>query len=111
MTVSITGWGHNKFGTNPNVCSEEMIKEVVAQAINHVEIETADIDTIVVGTFNNGFQKQDFHAALPAISHQHLKHVPALRVENACATGSAAIHTAINAIEAKRAKIALVVGV
>ena len=111
MTVSITGWGHNKFGTNPNVCSEEMIKEVVEQAINHAEIETTDIDTIVVGTFNNGFQKQDFHAALPAISHQHLKHVPALRVENACATGSAAIHTAINAIEAKRAKIALVVGV
>ena len=111
MAVSITGWGHNKFGTNPNISSEEMIKDVVEQAINHAEIETRDIDTIVVGTFNNGFQKQDFHAALPAISKEHLKHVPSSRVENACATGSAAIHTAMNAIEAKRAKIALVVGV
>ena len=29
MAVSITGWGHNKFGTNPNISSEEMIKDVV----------------------------------------------------------------------------------
>ena len=34
-----------------------------------------------------------------------------LRVENACATGSAAIHTALNSIEAKRSKLNLVVGV
>ena len=27
MAVSITGWGHNKFGTNPNVSSEDMIKD------------------------------------------------------------------------------------
>ena len=60
MAVSITGWGHNKFGTNPNISSEEMIKDVVEQAINHAEIETRDIDTIVVGTFNNGFQNRIF---------------------------------------------------
>jgi acetyl-CoA C-acetyltransferase len=36
---------------------------------------------------------------------------PATRVENACATGSAAVHQAIKTIEAKRAKIVLVVGV
>ena len=80
MAVSITGWGHNKFGTNLNLSSEEMIKDVVEQAINHSEIEARDIDTIVVGTFNNGFQKQDFHAALPAISQEYLKHVPSSRV-------------------------------
>jgi acetyl-CoA C-acetyltransferase len=35
----------------------------------------------------------------------------ATRVENACATGSAAVHLGLNAIAAKRARIALVVGV
>jgi acetyl-CoA C-acetyltransferase len=35
----------------------------------------------------------------------------ATRVENACATGSAAVHQAIRAIEARKARIALVVGV
>ena len=111
MSSCITGWAHNKFGVNKDQSSENMIAEVVEQAINHAEISSKDIDAIYVGTFNNGFQKQDFHGALPAVSQTDLRYVPAMRVENACATGSAAIHTAMNAIEAKRAKTTLVVGV
>ena len=111
MSSCITGWAHNKFGVNKDQSSENMIAEVVEQAINHAEISPKDIDSIYVGTFNNGFQKQDFHGALPAVSQTDLRYVPAMRVENACATGSAAIHTAMNAIEAKRAKTTLVVGV
>ena len=111
MSSCITGWAHNKFGVNKNQTSENMIAEVVEQAINHAEISPKDIDAIFVGTFNNGFQKQDFHGALPAVSQLDLRYTPAMRVENACATGSAAIHTAMNAIEAKRAKTTLVVGV
>ena len=108
---NIIGWGHNKFGRNDTQSTEDMIAEVVSEAICHAQIDPKDIDNIVVGTFNNGFQKQDFHGALPAINCEVLKHVPSLRVENACATGSAAIHTALNSIEAKRSKLNLVVGV
>ena len=108
---NIIGWGHNKFGRNELQSTEDMIAEVVSEAISHAQVDPKDIDNIVVGTFNNGFQKQDFHGALPAINCEVLKHVPSLRVENACATGSAAIHTALNSIEAKRSKLNLVVGV
>ena len=108
---NIIGWGHNKFGRNDTQTNEDMISEVVSEAISHAQVDPKDIDNIVVGTFNNGFQKQDFHGALPAINCEVLKHVPSLRVENACATGSAAIHTALNSIEAKRSKLNLVVGV
>ena len=108
---NIIGWGHNKFGRNEMQSTEDMIAEVVSEAISHAQVDPKDIDNIVVGTFNNGFQKQDFHGALPAINCEVLKHVPSLRVENACATGSAAIHTALNSIEAKRSKLNLVVGV
>ena len=108
---NIIGWGHNKFGRNDTQTTEDMIAEVVSEAISHAQVDPKDIDNIVVGTFNNGFQKQDFHGALPAINCEVLKHVPSLRVENACATGSAAIHTALNSIEAKRSKLNLVVGV
>ena len=108
---NIIGWGHNKFGRNVTQSTEDMIAEVVSEAISHAQVDPKDIDNIVVGTFNNGFQKQDFHGALPAINCEVLKHVPSLRVENACATGSAAIHTALNSIEAKRSKLNLVVGV
>ena len=108
---NINGWRHNKFGRNDTQSTEDMIAEVVSEAISHAQVDPKDIDNIVVGTFNNGFQKQDFHGALPAINCEVLKHVPSLRVENACATGSAAIHTALNSIEAKRSKLNLVVGV
>ena len=111
MSVCITGWAHNKFGVNLGQSSENMIADVVDKAIKHAEISVKDIDAIFVGTFNNGFQKQDFHGALPAVSQLDLRYIPAMRVENACATGSAAIHTAMNTIEAKRAKTTLVVGV
>ncbi len=111
MSACITGWAHSKFGVNSEQTSENMIADVVEKVIEHAEISAKEIDAIFVGTFNNGFQKQDFHGALPAVSQSHLRHVPAMRVENACATGSAAIHTAMNAIEAKKAKTTLVVGV
>ena len=111
MTACITGWSHSKFGVNLEQTSENMIADVVEKAIEHAEISAKEIDAIFVGTFNNGFQKQDFHGALPAVSQSDLRYVPAMRVENACATGSAAIHTAMNAIEAKKAKTTLVVGV
>ena len=111
MTACITGWSHSKFGVNVEQTSENMIADVVEKAIEHAEISAKEIDAIFVGTFNNGFQKQDFHGALPAVSQTDLRYVPAMRVENACATGSAAIHTAMNAIEAKKAKTTLVVGV
>ena len=111
MSACITGWAHSKFGVNSEQTSENMIADVVEKAIEHAEISAKEIDAIFVGTFNNGFQKQDFHGALPAVSQSDLRYVPAMRVENACATGSAAIHTAMNALEAKKAKTTLVVGV
>ena len=111
MSACITGWAHSKFGLNSEQTSENMIADVVEKAIEHAEISAKEIDAIFVGTFNNGFQKQDFNGALLAVSQSDLRYVPAMRVENACATGSAAIHTAMNAIEAKKAKTTLVVGV
>ncbi|KAG1256058.1 hypothetical protein G6F68_009959 [Rhizopus microsporus] len=59
---------------------------------------------------NSGFQKQDFQGALVALAHPELAHVPATRLENACATGSAALYAAMDFIESGRGRIALVVG-
>jgi acetyl-CoA C-acetyltransferase len=64
---------------------------VAADAIAHSGVDTREIDGLFVGVMNNGFSKQDFQAALVAMSNDELAHVPAVRVENACATGSAAL--------------------
>ena len=107
----IVGWAHTKFGKSPAADTKELIAEVAAPALAHAGVEVGDVDGIFVGTFNSGFQKQDFQGALVAMGVPGLEHVPAVRVENACATGSAAIHTAMDFIAAGRGKVALVVGV
>jgi acetyl-CoA C-acetyltransferase len=84
--------------------------EVINPALEHAGITAKDVDGIFVGVFNNGFSKQDFQGALVAMAADGFDHVPAVRMENACATGSAALYTALDFIAAGRGKIALVVG-
>jgi acetyl-CoA C-acetyltransferase len=70
-----------------------------------------DVDEIVLGHFNAGFSAQDFTASLVLQADDRLRFKPATRVENACATGSAAVRQGIRAIDAKAARIVLVTGV
>jgi acetyl-CoA C-acetyltransferase len=108
--AQIIGWGHTVFGKSDHPDTEALMAEAVAQALAHAEIAPADVDGIFVGVFNKGFSKQDFQAALVAMGDPRLAHVPATRFENACATGSAALHGALDFIGAGRGRIALVVG-
>ena len=108
--AQIVGWAHGQFGKSTLENTEQLMASVVGPAIEHAGIDVADIDGIFVGVMNNGFSKQDFQAALVAMSDERLAHTPAVRFENACATGSAALYSAMDFIEAGRGRIALVVG-
>lgn len=108
--AQIVGWAHGQFGKSPLENTEQLMASVIAPAVAHAGIEVTDIDGIFVGVMNNGFSKQDFQAALVAMSDERLAHTPAVRFENACATGSAALYSAMDFIEAGRGRIALVVG-
>ncbi len=109
-TPMIVGWGHTKFGKHDAVEIEELIREAGLAAIESSGFDVSDIDGVFVGTFNGGFVPQDFAGAMVGVAIPELRHVPAARLENACATGSAAIYTAIDAILAGRMKRVLVVG-
>ncbi len=111
MTACMVGWAHSKFGKHDDRDVESLIGEVTIAALTDAGIAPADVDEIYLGTFNGGFVKQDFPASLVLQAHDDLRFKPATRVENACATGSAAIYQGLNAIEAKKARIVLVVGV
>ena len=108
--AQIVGWAHSPFGKLEQQDTEELMAAVAAPAMAHAGVEPKDVDGIFVGVFNNGFNKQDFQGALVAMTNEALAHVPAVRMENACATGSAAIYTAMDFIESGRGRIALVVG-
>jgi acetyl-CoA C-acetyltransferase len=110
MTAYITGWGHTAFGKFDQADLEQMIRHAVRPALDSAGLEPQDIDGIFVGHFNAGFVGQDFTAALPAVAIPEFRHTPSVRCENACATGSAAIWAALDAMAAGRMKRTLVVG-
>ena len=106
----ITGRGHTVFGKLDAVDSEQLIRDAVNPALHTAGLEAADIDGVFVGHFNGSFMPQDFSASLVALAVPALRHVPAVRMENACATGSAAIWAALDAVQSGRVRHALVVG-
>jgi acetyl-CoA C-acetyltransferase len=111
MTACIVGWAHTPFGKLDTETVESLIVRVTNEALEHAGIGAEDVDEVVLGHFNGGFSAQDFTASLVFQANDRFRFKPATRVENACATGSAAVHQAIKSIEARRAKTILVVGV
>jgi acetyl-CoA C-acetyltransferase len=111
MTACIVGWSHTRFGKHENEDLESLVVKVASDAIRDAGLAPADIDEIFIGTMNAGFVRQEFPSSLALQVDPALRFKPATRVENACATGSAAIHQGLNSIEAKRARKVLVVGV
>jgi len=111
MTANIIGWAHSKFGKLEGRDVEALILEVAAEALRHAELEPKDVDAIYVGQVNGGFVRQEFPSSLVLALDPALRFKPATRVENACATGTAAIHQGLNVVDAGRARRALVIGV
>src|SRR5712671_4634922 len=111
MTACIVGWAHTAFGRLEGETVESLVTRVTRDALADAGIEAGDVQEIVLGHFNAGFSAQDFTASLVLQASPDLRFKRATRVENACATGSAAVHQGLRALEAKAARIVLVVGV
>jgi acetyl-CoA C-acetyltransferase len=116
VTSRIIECSHLPFGRRSDDTVESLIVAAASQALTHAKIDPASVDEIFVGHFNAGFSPQSspqsFTAALALQANPSLRFQPSTRLENACATGSAAIHTAaLRAIESNCAQRALVIGV
>ena len=111
MTACIVGWAHTPFGKLSGETVESLIVRVTGDALADAGIGPKDVDEIVLGHFNAGFSAQDFTASLVLQASPDLRFKRATRVENACATGSAAVHQGLKTIEARAARIVLAVGV
>jgi acetyl-CoA C-acetyltransferase len=111
MTACIIGWSHTPFGRLDTESVESLIVKAATSALADAGVGAADVDEILLGHFNAGFSAQDFTASLVLQASPELRFKRATRVENACATGSAAVHQGVRAIRARAARIVLVVGV
>jgi len=109
VDVAIVGTGHSKFGNRTDVNLQELAWEAVKQALEESNLDQKDIDMFVVG--NAGGWSSEPLSAIVIGEYCNLAPKGTMRVEAACATGSAALRIAYQAIKAGDAKIAMVIGV
>jgi acetyl-CoA C-acetyltransferase len=108
--VLLTGWGHSRFGKLTEETLESLIVQVATEAIANAGIEPGQIDEIYLGQFNSGMMPLAFPSSLALQVSADLANVSATRVENACASGSAAFQQGTKSLLAGTAKTVLVIG-
>ena len=108
--AAMVGWAHTRFGRLDDETLESLVQRVTTEALADAGIDAAAVDSIHIGNLG-GFDAQSFPAALPLQAAAGLRFKPATRYENACASGSAALHGALDRIAAGRSEVALVIGV
>lgn len=109
--VSIVGSGHTPFGRLDALNLEQLIVMATKEAIEDAGVDPAEIDAVYLGHFNAGLVPDAFASSLVHQAHPALRFKPATRCENACASGSAAIHAGLRAIQSRAARTVLVIGV
>ena len=97
--VGIIGIGITKFGELWENSFRDLVAEAGIKAIQEAGIEGADIDAIYIGCMSTSFIKQE-HVAPLAIEVGGLAdlHIPATRIEAACASGGVALRHAFMAV-------------
>lgn len=110
MDAIIVGWGHSKFGRFDNPGLEDMIQSVAREAMASAGVTGKDVDAVWLGHFNSGLLPDSFCSSMILGADPDLRYKPATRCENACASGSAAVYAAIDAVRSGRIRVALVVG-
>ena len=111
MTGCMVGWAHTPFGKLDDEDTESLIVRVAREAVADAGIGFEDVDEIVLGQYNNGFDPQGFPSSLALQADPALRFTRTTHVENACATGTAAIYQGLRSLEAKQARFVLAIGV
>ncbi len=108
----IIGSYNTKFGKLEDQTLYSLYAEAANGAIADAGIEAKEIDGVFVGNYSGGaFNNQEHIAPFGVNILPELRHKPMYRTENACASGSSAVHMAIMAIQSGMMDTALVIGV
>ncbi len=107
--VAIVGVGHSKYGYRYDVNLQELAWEAIKQALEDAGLDQKSIEYVVYG--NVGVWSSEPLPAVAINEYAGLTPTGTMRVEAACATGSAAIKAAYDAVASGMADIAMAVGV
>jgi len=107
--VYVVGVGHSKFGRRHDVTLQELAFESVKEALGDAGITQKDIELSVVGSV--GTRNYELMPAVPVNEYVGLTGKGPIRVEAACATGSAAVYTAYASIASGLVDTAIAIGI
>lgn len=110
MNISVIGTGITKFGELWDKTLEDLSLEASLSAIKESGLKKDQIDAVFVGNMLYGKLSGQDHLGVLISQLLGLK-VPAVHIEAACASGGAAIQTAIQALKSGDYKNVLVLGV
>jgi len=111
MNIHVAGIGITKFGELWDSSPRSLARFAGMQALTDAGLEAADIDGLVVANMLSGMLGNQEHLGALFAEELGLSHVPAMKVEGACASGGLAIHTAINGLLSGQYKRVMVLGV
>lgn len=106
MNVVLRGVGTSMFGKQQDRHPSEFIWQAVTEALVSAEAEAHQIDAVYLGTVFGapGVAQRALHA-------MGIVGIPIITVENACASGTTALHEAITAVSMDRFDTVLALGV
>jgi acetyl-CoA C-acetyltransferase len=107
--VAVVGVGMSAFGVRNDVTIQELAWEAVREALDDSGLEQKDIELSVVGTVNT--RGYELMPAVVVNEYSGLTGRGPVRVEAACATGSAALWAAYSAVASGQVDIAIAIGV
>ena len=108
--VAVVGVGHAKFGKRRDATLRELAHEAARGCFAEAGLTPADMDASVVGVCGDYFTGQGTPAPL-INDYLGMSQKPTIRVESACATGTAALRTAWAQIKAGQHDLIAVIGV
>jgi acetyl-CoA C-acetyltransferase len=107
--VAIVGIGHSKFGKRTDVNVAELAFESIKEAIEDSGVQKNEIQNVTLGSAGGWYEE-----SLPAVlinEYAGFEDVGTMRVEAACASGSAAVRSAYLSVASGEAEVAMAVGV
>lgn len=110
MKIAVLGGATTKFGELWNISPRELVQDVVGETLKNANLSKSAIEAIFVGNMlSSSLGNQDHLGAF--FSEELSLHVPAVKVEAACASGGMAVHLAVLSLLSGEYKNVLVIGV
>ncbi len=110
MKIGIIGYSTSEFGELWDRSPRDLAQEVMTTSLKHAGLEAGKIEALYVGNMLSGILGNQ--ANLASFYAEELgSFVPSVRVEAACASGSVALHNAMQSVKAGVYKTVMVLGI